>query len=93
MELIDPSIDPDSYADEITKCIKVGLLCVQENPKARPTMSSVVLMLSNKTDASFCELQEPGFMARTDQPNPDSSSSNQEVVLISAISHSLDTGR
>ncbi|CAO2842646.1 unnamed protein product [Amaranthus hypochondriacus] len=29
------------------RCIHMGLLCVQENVEDRPTMSSVVLMLSS----------------------------------------------
>ncbi|CAL5042962.1 unnamed protein product [Urochloa decumbens] len=31
--------------DEAWRCYHVGLLCVQENPDVRPTMSSVLLML------------------------------------------------
>ena len=29
------------------RCIHIGLLCVQEDPNDRPTMASVVLMLSS----------------------------------------------
>lgn len=32
-------------SDEVTKCIHIALLCVQEDPVKRPTMSSVVVML------------------------------------------------
>jgi hypothetical protein len=34
---------------EMTRCINIGLLCVQENAADRPTMLDVVAMLSSKT--------------------------------------------
>lgn len=35
--------------DEITRCVHIGLLCVQENPVARPNMASVVAMLHDSS--------------------------------------------
>ena len=35
--------------NEVLRCIQVGLLCVQDNPNARPLMSSTVFMLENET--------------------------------------------
>ncbi|PQM39057.1 cysteine-rich receptor-like protein kinase 25 [Prunus yedoensis var. nudiflora] len=47
LELLDPNLR-DSYAKaEVTRCVHIGLLCVQEIPDERPTMQSVVLMLSS----------------------------------------------
>ncbi|XP_010655950.1 cysteine-rich receptor-like protein kinase 10 [Vitis vinifera] len=47
LELMDP-IMGDSYArNEVIRCIHMGLLCVQEDPEDRPSMASVVLMLSS----------------------------------------------
>ncbi|KAE8708901.1 putative ATP binding protein [Hibiscus syriacus] len=47
LEMMDPSLR-DSYAgDEVIRCIQIGLLCVQQNPKSRPTMAKIVLMLSS----------------------------------------------
>ncbi|KAM3701603.1 hypothetical protein ACB098_05G185400 [Castanea mollissima] len=46
--LIDPTLRTDSTT-EITKCIHIGLLCVQENMVRRPTMASVVLMLNSES--------------------------------------------
>ena len=93
IELIDPSIGSDSLFDEVTRCIKVGLLCVQEKPEARPTMSSVVLMLNNQKDASFCEPQQPGFVARRDLYYPHVRSIDQEPDSVNDISVSIDVGR
>ncbi|CAL5025238.1 unnamed protein product [Urochloa decumbens] len=49
MELVDSSVAENCPAHEVLRCIHVGLLCVQDNPNARPLMSSVVFMLENET--------------------------------------------
>jgi hypothetical protein len=47
LELVDPSLG-DSYSrNEITRCLHIALLCVQEDPNDRPTLTSVVLMLTS----------------------------------------------
>ncbi|KAL8142968.1 hypothetical protein V2J09_016000 [Rumex salicifolius] len=40
--------------EEISRCVQIGLLCVQEDPKVRPTMLDVIFMLNNNS-----ELQPP----------------------------------
>ncbi|XP_021756550.1 putative receptor-like protein kinase At4g00960 isoform X1 [Chenopodium quinoa] len=46
LELIDPILlKTDSPVEEITRCIHIGLLCVQKNAACRPTMNLVILML------------------------------------------------
>ncbi|XP_021801374.1 G-type lectin S-receptor-like serine/threonine-protein kinase CES101 isoform X3 [Prunus avium] len=47
-EFIDPSLDDSSSSCKLSRCLQVALLCVQENPEARPTMLEVYSML--KTD-------------------------------------------
>ncbi|XP_020109184.1 cysteine-rich receptor-like protein kinase 10 isoform X2 [Ananas comosus] len=49
LELIDPSLGDSWDYKEVCKCIKVGLLCVQEYPIDRPNMSLVVSMLNSDT--------------------------------------------
>ncbi|MBA0828528.1 hypothetical protein Goarm_013200 [Gossypium armourianum] len=46
LEVVDPILRDDSRS-EITRCIQLGLLCVQEDTAYRPTMASAVLMLSS----------------------------------------------
>jgi len=48
-ELVDVALLPDSHSIEMTRCINIALLCVQENAVDRPTMLDVIAMLSNKT--------------------------------------------
>nr|CAB3470466.1 unnamed protein product [Digitaria exilis] len=45
VEFMDLSLGRSYSKEEAWRCYHVGLLCVQENPDARPTMSNVLLML------------------------------------------------
>ena len=47
MELLDPTLRASYTPNEVIRCIHIGLLCVQEDPAARPTMASIVLMLES----------------------------------------------
>jgi hypothetical protein len=46
-ELVDSTVADSCVLDEALLCIHVGLLCVQDDPDARPLMSSVVSILEN----------------------------------------------
>ena len=60
----------------------MGLLCVQERPEDRPTMSSVALMLAS--DHAFLpEPNEPGFVARETSSSKNSCSVNDLTVTMS----------
>ncbi|CAK8573741.1 unnamed protein product [Lathyrus sativus] len=49
MELLDMTLR-DSYSRvEVTRCIHVGLCCVQEDPEQRPSMQTIVLLLSSNS--------------------------------------------
>ncbi|KAL5730611.1 hypothetical protein ACHQM5_003412 [Ranunculus cassubicifolius] len=59
MLLVDESVNSIWFVEEISRCIHIGLLCVQKDINQRPTMSSVVLMLSSETVLPAPE--PPGF--------------------------------
>ncbi|XP_033143892.1 putative cysteine-rich receptor-like protein kinase 16 isoform X9 [Brassica rapa] len=63
LELMDPAMGENYDKDEVTRCIHIGLLCVQENPADRPTMSTVFQMLTN-TSITLPVPQPPGFFFR-----------------------------
>lgn len=48
LELVDPILEIRSSSSAALRYIKIGLLCVQENPNNRPLMSDVAAMLSNQ---------------------------------------------
>lgn len=60
LELMDPCLSQSCVTTEITKCIHIGLLCVQQDPADRPTMSSVVFMLENNTK-TLPQPSQPAF--------------------------------
>ncbi|VFQ65327.1 unnamed protein product [Cuscuta campestris] len=49
LELIDPTMPVAGSTSDVTRCIHIALLCVQENAGNRPTMASVLLMLSSSS--------------------------------------------
>nr|CAB3485868.1 unnamed protein product [Digitaria exilis] len=48
-DLVDLSVKENCPLDEVSRCIHIGLLCVQDSPDCRPLMAEVVSMLENKT--------------------------------------------
>nr|CAB3499123.1 unnamed protein product [Digitaria exilis] len=60
LEFMDQSIADTSNAAEVLKCIQIGLLCVQEQPKRRPPMSAVTTMLASEYP-TLPEPCEPAF--------------------------------
>ncbi|KAK6154297.1 hypothetical protein DH2020_008545 [Rehmannia glutinosa] len=73
LDLVDPSLGDSSYFPEVLRSIHVGLLCVQQSPEDRPSMSSVVLMLGN--EGAFPKAKQPGFFTERDVLGARSSSS------------------
>ncbi|KAK8612211.1 hypothetical protein V6N13_092330 [Hibiscus sabdariffa] len=63
-ELIDPSIADDCPVSEILRWIHIALLCAQDDPAVRPTMSSVVLMLGSRSVNLPQPLTPPYSVAR-----------------------------
>ncbi|XP_013737657.1 cysteine-rich receptor-like protein kinase 17 isoform X1 [Brassica napus] len=59
-DLIDPGIKEDCNIDEVVRYIHIGLLCVQENPADRPTMSTIHQMLTTSSITLPVPLP-PGF--------------------------------
>ncbi|GAY64755.1 hypothetical protein CUMW_235860 [Citrus unshiu] len=47
--LVDTALDESCSPNEVLRCTHVGILCVQDQPTDRPTMSDVVSMLTNET--------------------------------------------
>ncbi|KAK4741422.1 hypothetical protein SAY87_025010 [Trapa incisa] len=66
-ELFDPNLMLSSYPtnsiikNEVRRVIQIGLLCTQEAPSLRPSMSRVLLMLT-KTDEVLPQPSNPPFM-------------------------------
>ncbi|XP_010448726.1 PREDICTED: putative cysteine-rich receptor-like protein kinase 20 [Camelina sativa] len=63
LELVDSSFGDNYQTSEITRCIHIALLCVQENAEDRPTMSAILQMLTTSSIALTVPKQ-PGFFFR-----------------------------
>lgn len=55
LELLDPAVASTANAEQVAMCVQIGLLCTQSDPKLRPDMKRVVIILSKKPNV----LEEP----------------------------------
>ncbi|CAL5410941.1 unnamed protein product [Camellia sinensis] len=62
LKLMDPTLEVSYSRNEVSRCIHIGLLCVQEDPDARPSMATVVLMLNSYT-ITLAIPEEPAFFS------------------------------
>ncbi|XP_065861700.1 cold-responsive protein kinase 1 [Euphorbia lathyris] len=60
--LVDTALSGDFDAEEACKILKIGLLCTQDAPKLRPSMSSVVKLLSGKEEVDDRKITKPGLI-------------------------------
>ncbi|EHA8589197.1 putative Receptor-like serine/threonine-protein kinase SD1-7 [Cocos nucifera] len=92
LELVDESIGYSFPMAEVLRRIKVGLLCVQEHPEDRPTMSSVVLMLGSESTC-LPYPKQPGFVVMKGPHEIDSSSGKQDSLTVNDLSVTVFEGR
>ncbi|XP_031279194.1 cysteine-rich receptor-like protein kinase 15 isoform X2 [Pistacia vera] len=60
LQFVDPVLMESCSTPEVMRCIHIGLLCVQEDPAVRPTMSSVVALLGSPS-IGLPEPRQPAF--------------------------------
>ncbi|KAF6161949.1 hypothetical protein GIB67_014151 [Kingdonia uniflora] len=70
--LIEPGLSEPRFEEEILRYIHVGLLCVQEFAKDRPTVSTVLSMLTSEI-AHLPTPKQPAFVERQISSNAESS--------------------
>ncbi|KAK6912082.1 S-locus receptor kinase, C-terminal, partial [Dillenia turbinata] len=63
-QLIDPTISDSCNTDEVLRHIHVGLLCVQDSPADRPSMSEVLTMISKESTPLSTPKQPAFFVGR-----------------------------
>ncbi|XP_050203490.2 G-type lectin S-receptor-like serine/threonine-protein kinase At1g11410 isoform X2 [Mercurialis annua] len=67
LEIVDALLK-ESYDPQVAlRCIQIGLLCVEENAKQRPSMLEVVLML--KSETALPSPKQPAFIFRSTSSN------------------------
>lgn len=63
MELVDASLNGDYSVEEAHRYLKIALLCTQDMPKRRPSMSTLVNMLIGEIDVNKEEISKPGLLS------------------------------
>ncbi|GLT69653.1 hypothetical protein SLA2020_417880 [Shorea laevis] len=82
LEFVDPLLMESCPTTEVLKSMHIGLLCVQEDPADRPTMSSVLVLLGNDS-VSLPRPKQPVFVVarviQTDDQFPTANPSVNEL--------------
>ncbi|CAL9121256.1 unnamed protein product [Musa textilis] len=78
LEIVDPAMGGQYQGGDVLRCVQIGLLCVQENPLDRPTMSTVAVMLNSET-VSLQPPARPAFCEGKSGANASLSSSNSAL--------------
>ncbi|KAK3134436.1 hypothetical protein QOZ80_6AG0549120 [Eleusine coracana subsp. coracana] len=63
-ELVDPLLSDRNEIDEIVRCAHVALLCAQEDPEDRPTMSDVVALLNFESTSLLHDPKPPSELIK-----------------------------
>ncbi|KAF5466628.1 hypothetical protein F2P56_016538 [Juglans regia] len=85
LEIADPAILGNSRdAKEVLRCIHVGLLCVQDSPTDRPSMSDVASMLANYS-VSLPPPKQSAFYINRSLPESKLENFNSNNVSISEM--------
>ncbi|KAM6549119.1 hypothetical protein CsatB_020795 [Cannabis sativa] len=92
LNLIEETVVESCKKEEYLKCFNLGLLCVQEDPSDRPTMSNVVFMLGSET-ATLPTPKQPAFVVRRCPSSKASSSSKPETYSHNELTVTLEYGR
>ncbi|XP_075667614.1 G-type lectin S-receptor-like serine/threonine-protein kinase At1g67520 [Castanea sativa] len=93
LELIDPTILEESRPPfEALRCIHIGLLCVQDQAKDRPTMPDVVSMLSNET-LKLSSPKQPAFFTNTNAEDLGVSEIKPKSCSINSVTTSVMEAR
>ncbi|XP_065638240.1 G-type lectin S-receptor-like serine/threonine-protein kinase RKS1 [Quercus suber] len=90
LKIVDSLLDEIYPANEVSRCIQIGLLCVQEHVIDRPTMSTVVFMLGN--DTYLPSPKQPAFILKGTYTSTNKSTSPASNS-INEITHSTIDGR
>jgi len=91
LEIVDSLLGQEYPAQEVLRCIQIGLLCMQEQATERPTMLEIVFMLGN--EATVPSPKKPAFINRPINSGPDSSSSKGASTSLNEMTITMPKGR
>ncbi|KAK6230450.1 hypothetical protein QUC31_001968 [Theobroma cacao] len=92
LELMDPILQDSSSANSLIRYVNIALLCVQERAVDRPTMSDVVLMLSN--ELTFLSTpKQPAFSSVRSMVDNNSPITKPEICSVNEVTVSMMQAR
>ncbi|XAR73584.1 Non-specific serine/threonine protein kinase [Bertholletia excelsa] len=93
LQLVDETLEPNEYrAKDLKEVIEIALKCTQSPVSVRPTMSEVVLLLSERT-ADERRLTRPTFIDNEKRVRGDTSTSTTSSTSNATASFTEFTGR
>ncbi|XP_057954528.1 G-type lectin S-receptor-like serine/threonine-protein kinase At4g03230 isoform X2 [Malania oleifera] len=92
LDLVDQVLRQSCDISSVLKCINVGLICVQEDPSDRPTMSDVIVMLGGET-ITLPTPKQPAFIVRRGFSNASCSSSKPQHSVNKELTVTKEEGR
>jgi hypothetical protein len=91
LEIVDSLLGQEYPAQEVLRCIQIGLLCVQEQATDRPTMLEILFMLGN--EATVPSPNKPAFINRPINSGQDSSGSKGAPTSLYEMTITMPEGR
>lgn len=89
---MDACLEDSHCLSEVLRCIHISLLCVEQRPEDRPSMSSVVVMLG--CENALPQPKQPGFFTgKHSLDQAPSSSSKNKSSSTNEVTISLLDGR
>ena len=85
-------ISEPCFEFEILRCVHVGLLCVQEFAKDRPTISVVISMLKSEI-VDLPHPKQPAFIERQIALDSESTKGKQRICSINNVTVTMVQGR
>ncbi|KAK4389159.1 G-type lectin S-receptor-like serine/threonine-protein kinase [Sesamum angolense] len=83
LEIMDPTLRASCIADQVQRCIHVGLLCVENHAVDRPTIEDVISMLKNET-TSVSMPKNPAFITRNSIFDEVEKSRSEKLLTLSS---------
>ncbi|XP_010678975.2 cysteine-rich receptor-like protein kinase 44 [Beta vulgaris subsp. vulgaris] len=83
LDLVDTTLSNNFSKEEVTKCINIGLLCIQEDAVVRPRMSTIIAALNSQA-ISLPEPKPPHFFGTTNYFEDDDIERNFSSVFTGA---------
>ncbi|MQM11012.1 hypothetical protein Taro_043917 [Colocasia esculenta] len=93
LSLVNHMVASSSHESELSRCIQVGLLCVQEYARDRPAMCEVLTILCNESSSLPRPKKRSFLVFRSPTSTEISSSRNQESSTTNELTNTSILGR